>query len=156
MTRALIAGVAAAATVLAACGSSSSDKTVTSAAPDQARRYAQCIRANGVPDFPDPDAKGRFTGAGHEQQDNPKFQAAQQKCRGLAVGGEHEKLGDPAFVAAARKFAQCIRANGVPDFPDPDAEGRFTDAGHEQQDNPKFQAAQQKCRSKLPGGGEHQ
>lgn len=143
-------------TLLTACGSSSRDKRASAADPQQAAlAYARCMRDNGVPDFPDPDADGRFSGVGHEQQDNQKFRAAQEACRDLAPGGEHEKFGDPAFVEQARKFAQCIRDNGVPEFPDPDAEGRFRGVGHEQQDNPKFRAAQEACRQKLPGGGQH-
>jgi hypothetical protein len=147
-----------AATWLMACGASSSDDTAPAAgqapAADQARKYAQCIRDKGVPDFPDPDAQGNFTGAGHEQQDNPKLQAAMQACRALAPGGEHEQnVGTPAFVKQARKFAQCVRDNGVPDFPDPGPDGTFRGASHEQQGDPKLQAAMQSCQSKLPGGG---
>jgi hypothetical protein len=141
---------------LAACGSSSNDKPASAATQEQGRKFAQCIRANGVPDFPDPDANGEFRGGSHEQQDNPKFQAALQACRGLAPGGEHENLGNPAFVEQARKFAQCIRDNGVPDFPDPGPDGTFRGASHELQGDPKFQAALQTCQSELPGGGAHQ
>jgi len=157
----VIAAVAAVAllgilVVVTACGSSSSDKTAPAADPQQAAlAYAQCIRDNGVPEFPDPDASGEFSGLSHEQQGNPAFQAAQQACRTLAPGGEHENFGDPAFVKQALAFAQCMRANGVPDFPDPDAQGRFRGAGHELQGDPKFQAAMATCRPKLPGGGEH-
>jgi hypothetical protein len=122
---------------------------------DAGRLYAQCMRDNGVPDFPDPDADGQFRSPGHEQQDDPKFRAATEKCRDLAPGGEHENTGDPAFVEQARDYAQCMRANGVPDFPDPDADGRFRGRGHEQQADPKFRAAMETCRQKLPGGGEH-
>jgi hypothetical protein len=142
--------------LLTACGSSSSDKTASAADPQQAAlAFAQCMRNNGVPGFPDPDADGRFRGLGHEQQGDPKFRAAQEACRELAPGGEHEKLGDPAFVEQMREFAQCMRDNGLPDFPDPDADGRLRGVGHEQQGNPKFQAAMETCRPKLPGGGEH-
>jgi hypothetical protein len=138
-------------------GSSASGGTAPAADREQALKYAQCIRKNGVPEFPDPDANGRFRGQSHEQQSNPRFQAAQQACRALAPGGTHEQnVGTPAFVAQARKFAQCIRDNGVPDFPDPDANGQFRGAAHELQGDPKFQAALQACRSKLPGGGAHQ
>src|SRR6266498_1867033 len=58
-------------------------------------------------------------------------------------------------VEAGRRYAQCMRDNGVPDFPDPDANGQFTGAGHEQRDAPKFLAAQQTCKPKLPGRGNH-
>jgi hypothetical protein len=81
--------------LLTACGSSSSDKPAPAAgqapAADQARRYAQCIRDNGVPDFPDPDSQGNFRGASHEQQADPKFQAALQTCQSkLPGGGAHQ------------------------------------------------------------------
>ena len=141
--------------VAAACGSSSSNGA-SSGDRDQAIAYAQCIRENGVPDFPDPDAQGRFRGLGHEQQDDPQFRAATEACRDLAPGGEHEKLGDPAFVEQMREFSQCMRDNGLPDFPDPDPDGRLRGRGHEQQDDPQYQAALETCRGKLPGGGEHQ
>jgi hypothetical protein len=113
------------------------------------------MRDNGVPDFPDPDANGQFRGPGHDKQDDPKFRAAMVKCRHLAPGGEHENTGDPAFVEQMRKYSQCMRDNGVPDFPDPDANGRLRGPGHEQQGDPRFRAAMETCRQKLPGGGQH-
>jgi hypothetical protein len=118
------------------------------------RRYAQCIRDNGVPDFPDPDADGRFSKGEHDP-DDPKLRAAQEECRDLAPGGEHQDTGDPASVEQMRQYAQCMRDNGVPDFPDPDADGRLRGPGHEEEGNPKFRAAMEKCRQKLPGGGDH-
>jgi hypothetical protein len=139
--------------LLTACGSSSSNGTTTADPRQAALAYAQCMRANGLPDFPDPDPNGRFSGLSHERQGDPTFLAAQEACRDLAPGGEHENFGDPAFVKQALAFAQCIRANGVPDFPDPDAQGRFRGVGHEQEGNPKFQAAYAACQKKLPGGG---
>jgi len=58
-------------------------------------------------------------------------------------------------VEQMRKFSQCMRDNGVPDFPDPDADGRLRGPGHDREGDPKFRAAQEKCREKLPGGGDH-
>jgi hypothetical protein len=146
----------AALTLLAACGSPPGSKPAPATGQEQALKYARCMRGNGVPGFPDPDPGGRFRGVGHEQQNNPAFRAAQQACRALAPGGEHEKPGDPAFVEQMRKFSQCMRNNGLPGFPDPDASGQLRGAGHEQQDNPKYRAAFEACRAKLPGGGAHQ
>lgn len=142
--------------LVTACSSSPGNKTAPATGQEQALKYAQCMRANGVPGFPDPDPSGRLRGPSHEQQDNPKFRAAQQACRDLAPGGEHEKLGNPAFVEQMREFSQCMRANGVPGFPDPDAEGRLRGSGHEQQGDPRYRAAFEACRARLPGGGEHQ
>jgi len=58
-------------------------------------------------------------------------------------------------VEQMRKFSQCMRDNGLPDFPDPDADGRLRGVGHEQQGSPTYQAAMADCRGKLPGGGGH-
>src|SRR5712691_8338731 len=79
----LLAGLLLLAVALAACGKSKTADTNTSNAQDKARQYAQCMRDNGVPDFPDPDANGQIRGQGHEQQNDPKFTAAMEKCRGL-------------------------------------------------------------------------
>src|SRR5262247_1004928 len=54
---------------------------------------------------------------------------------------------------AGRLYAQCMRDNGVPDFPDPDADGRLRGPGHETQADPKFRPAMETCRQQLPGGG---
>jgi hypothetical protein len=113
------------------------------------------MRDNGVPDFPDPDADGRFSGIGHEQQDTPTYKAAAEQCRALAPGGDHQNTRDPAYIEQMRKFSQCMRDHGLPDFPDPDADGQLRGAGHEQQDTPTYKAAMEACRDQLPGGGGH-
>jgi hypothetical protein len=154
VTAAVVAAALLGVVALSACGSSSSDETAPAADQEQAREFAQCMRDNGVPEFPDPDADGRFSEGEHDP-DDPALRAAQEKCRDLAPGGEHEDTGDPAFVEQMREFSQCIRDNGVPDFPDPDADGRLRGRGHEQQDDPTFRAAMETCREKLPGGGDH-
>jgi len=137
--------------LLAACSSSSGGNTISADYRAQAVRFAQCIRDNGVPDFPDPDANGRFSHSIHDK-DDPALRAALEKCRDIAPGGQHENFGDPAFVAQALAYAQCMRDNGVPNFPDPDSDGRFRGITHEQQGDPTFDAAAQKCRDTLPGG----
>jgi hypothetical protein len=51
----------------------------------------------------------------------------------------------------ALKFAQCMRSHGLPNFPDPSADGSFSFSG-----NPKtmagFNTAQQACEKLLPKG----
>jgi hypothetical protein len=56
---------------------------------------------------------------------------------------------------AGRAFSQCMRDNGLPDFPDPDADGRLRGPGHDREGDPKFRAAMETCRQQLPGGGDH-
>jgi hypothetical protein len=151
----MLAALVMLAMLVAACSKGGGDKAPTTDSRQKALQYAQCMRNNGVPDFPDPSPDGRFPERSHAQQDDPKFRAATEKCVALAPGGEHEKFGDPVFVEQVRAFAQCMRDNGLPDFPDPDADGRLRGAGHEQRDDPKYQAASETCRDNLPGGGQH-
>ena len=75
----------------------------------------------------------------------------------LAACGQTNRNGVTSVdkAAAGRAYAQCMRDNGVPDFPDPDANGQLRGPAHEKESDPKFQAAQEKCRQKLPGGGDH-
>ena len=141
--------------VLAACAQGAGTKPAAGDPVEAGRRYAQCMRNNGVPDFPDPGPDGRFRGIGHEKEDNPTFKAAMETCRALAPGGDHRDTKDPAYIEQMRRFSQCMRDNGLPDFPDPDADGQLRGIGHEKQDNPTFNAAMETCRDKLPGGGGH-
>ncbi len=88
--------------------------------------FAQCMRASGVPNFPDPGAGGGFllrTGAGIDPS-SPVFKAAQAKCQKLVPGGLPPGPGattNPSAQALAHwvTVAQCMRRHGIPGFPDP-------------------------------------
>jgi hypothetical protein len=77
------------------------------------------MRAHGVPNFPDPSPGGGVTlGAGINPQ-SPTFQAAQQACKRFAgPKGGVPKMSESERRQAVR-FAECMRANGQPNFPDP-------------------------------------
>jgi hypothetical protein len=83
---------------------------------------ANCMRANGVPDFPDPSASGGFVlGAGIDPS-SPAVRAAQEKCQKLMPGGGPPGSGPPPSaqaVAQMLKVSQCMRAHGISGFPDP-------------------------------------
>jgi|HubBroStandDraft_6_1064221.scaffolds.fasta_scaffold40415_4 hypothetical protein len=87
--------------------------------------FAECMRSDGVPSFPDPNAGGGFRiGAGPDPS-SPTFKAAQAKCQKLMPGG---LLGpgsttQPSAQTMARmlKVAQCMREHGISAFPDPTA-----------------------------------
>ena len=96
---------------------------------EQSAKFASCMRENGV-DMPDPqvdgDGKVAFGGpqeANGEPADREKTQAAHEKCKQyLPNGGEPPKLSTEE-LDQMRKFSQCMRENGFPDFPDPQADG---------------------------------
>lgn len=124
----------------------------------QALAYAKCMRDNGVPDYPDPQPGngGRVILAPGGSSDNPKSQAAQQACRDKMPQGVGAARGGPVDTAKVMAWAQCIRANGVPNFPDPDvANGQIKiNIGSlgMQPDDPRLAKASDACKDKSPGG----
>ncbi|MFC0533067.1 hypothetical protein [Phytohabitans kaempferiae] len=126
--------------------------------PERMRQFAQCLRDNGLPDFPDPGPDGRMS----QDFDRKKLlsdagKKALEACRDLAPnGGERGQL-DPAQQDQLREWAECMRANGI-DIPDPDPDtggflGLQEGLGIDPED-PKFQAAMEACQDKftLRGG----
>jgi hypothetical protein len=60
-------------------------------------------------------------------------------------------------LSQALKFSACMRAHGVPSFPDPTTRNggvTISLGGSGMNPNsPQFQSAQRACRSLMPGGG---
>lgn len=102
----------------------SSAKTVTSPeTPAQAQdKWAACIRAHGVPNFPDPNSSGQINLAGININ-SPQFFTAHRDCEALVPPPT------PAESARAHAFelrvATCMRKHGVPNFPDPGPDGKY-------------------------------
>jgi hypothetical protein len=121
-----LAVLAAAALIVAGCGSEDAGSaTSASAGTEQAVKYAECMRDNGVSEFPDPDASGELTidGVLNGTSVDPSSAAWKQAtaaCDDLQPAGftgDHDV--SDAEQALRLQFAQCMRENGVPDFPDP-------------------------------------
>ncbi len=126
---------------------------------EKAVQYAQCMRKNGVPSFPGPNANGDFLfkggpGGNGVNPNSAQFQAAEKACKPLAPAAPTPAQAND-FMAQALKFSACMRQNGVPNFPDPKENGgrvAMTITGI----NPntlQFEKAMQACRSLLPAGG---
>ena len=133
--------LASAALLVAGCGGASSNPGVAqlssktsnaatstaaaagSGSPEAAAlAFAGCMRANGVPHFPDPKAGGGFlfhTGGGVDPS-SPAFKTAQTKCKKFLPPGPGS--GPPPSAKTLAHFltvARCMRSHGVPEFPDP-------------------------------------
>jgi hypothetical protein len=143
----------------------SSGGSGSSASPDsQAVAYSACMRAQGVPDFPDP----KVSTNGNEVKvavrvtpditGNPHFKSAQRACNKLLPGGgpgegpNHQIT--PAEQSRYLKAAACIRSHGVPNFPDPTFSGGGVHIEHQRlnESSPTFEAAVHACESLIPGG----
>lgn len=84
---------------------------------EKAVKFAECVRAHGVPHFPDPDATGNFNFA--VDVSAATFTTAVNACKALQPPGTLSGHRSATQQSAALRFAACVRAHGVPDFPDP-------------------------------------
>lgn len=114
---------------LAACGSSNRTTAGAAGPSHAALAAARCMRAHGVPRFPDPGPHGGMTvnlspGDSTVTIDGspfsgPAFQAAEKLCRPLGDGGP----ANPAVSDEQRRtmiaFARCMRRHGFPQWADP-------------------------------------
>jgi hypothetical protein len=126
-----LAGLATFVVLSAGCGgtgdsgSSRNTSTANTASPHaKAVRFAECMRANGVSAFPDPDASGELTvdavaNGSSVDTSSAAFEQALSACKDLQPSGFTGRERSSEQQSAALKFAQCIRENGVKDFPDP-------------------------------------
>ncbi|HEY5318309.1 MAG TPA: hypothetical protein VIJ20_10040 [Solirubrobacteraceae bacterium] len=116
---------------LTACGSSSSKHAGSSG--DSQLALSQCMRAHGVPNYPDP-TKGPGGEGFHISQplggtsgtltvdgtpfSGPVFEAAEKTCK-LFGGGTSPPAVSESQKLALFHFSECMRAHGVPNYADP-------------------------------------
>jgi hypothetical protein len=129
---------------------------------DKTVKFAQCMRDNGVTEFPDenPNASSdqEFVDAIQRARERSAaaWKSALRACKDLRPPG---LLGGKATTEEMRErlaFARCMRENGIEDFPDPTRDGPVIDtrripsaAGRGALDIPGFTAATEACRDAL-------
>ena len=129
---------------ISACGSSAPAETASgvsraansaannaAAHAQKAVKFAECMRSHGISAFPDPSA-GKLTidavaNGSSLDTSTPAFTQALGACKALEPAGFTGSPRTSHQQSAALKFAQCIRANGVKDFPDPIPNGPLVD-----------------------------
>ncbi|MGH3378487.1 MAG: hypothetical protein ACRDP6_27560 [Actinoallomurus sp.] len=131
--------------LVAACSGGSGSSTGTagssgaagSSTSASAVAYSACMRSHGVPNYPDPDSSGNLPKPDAHQfgVSSSQLHATQQACHHLLpnTGGAIDAASIQQCMQAhhcpqplvqevldeERKFAGCMRANGVPNWPDP-------------------------------------
>lgn len=102
--------------------SAGTSTVASSGSPQQeALAFARCMRAHGVPGFPDPSPRGGFVfpaGSGLDPR-SPALRAAQASCRRFMPGTGMTGRPSAQWLAHMLTVARCMRGHGVPDFPDP-------------------------------------
>ena len=164
-----VGGAAAllAAGLLAGCGGGAPANSPTKVM-STALHYANCMRSHGVTDFPDPNSKAEFqiqpiqvhNGVRTVSRDllasSPAFQSAQRVCGSLGSAGRQvTAVQEKQEFHLTLEAAVCMRANGVPNYPDPKWLNGSIDANYNPSLNinpsaPAFLKAAKKCAHRLP------
>lgn len=167
-TRWPLAALATLAVIGAGCGNGStgtgngaaaSGGDNTASIHQKAVKFTECMRTNGVRAFPDPGASGSFTidqavNGSSLDPNSAAFKQAMIACKTLEPPGFTGGKVTLSQRTARLEFAQCMRDNGVPDFPDPTPNGPLIDtnripslAGKDPRSDPALNAAMHTCRN---------
>jgi hypothetical protein len=125
---AAIIAAAALALLAAGCGSSPSSTSPGANSPatntEKAVAFSQCVRARGVPNWPDPGSNGQIPKETAQQAgvSNSRLQAALNACQHLlpSTGNVDD---NPAALnqwwSQMLRFTRCMHSHGVLDWPGP-------------------------------------
>jgi len=162
---AVLAGIAV---LAAACGGSSAGSSAAGGPTtyQQALAYARCMRSHGEPSWPDPSSQGVFSTSGINLN-SPLLASASNSCQSLRPArGVHLQLSaaqQQALLKQGLKYSACMRAHGIPRFPDPEVQGAkqgglgfstngLVAPGQSLSSWPRFPAASKACEPQLGGG----
>lgn len=136
-------GTLLAALVIAGCGGGGHPSDAAGPGPSSSagadavavwRQFAACVRAHGLPNLPDPvldehgDADfGAGNGAlkGALTTGSPLDRACAAILHRLPASAKQVRPPTAAELQQEVLFARCMRAHGLPDWPDPSPDGTF-------------------------------
>jgi hypothetical protein len=160
-----VATVATAAMVatlaLAACSGGDGDPTANPSPSGSSNRQAaielaNCMRANGSPDFPDPvqDDQGRWAFPPESAGDWEPPEACRPLVHDWKIAFSDGGAVPAEDMTKFRDYAACMRRQGLEDFPDPEPDGGFDLPERIQTlvdtSDPAFATAQRACENLLP------
>jgi hypothetical protein len=120
----------------------------------QAVAFAKCMRTHGDPSFPDPGSNGAFPNDnGSLDKSSSQFKTAAAACKKLEPGSPPQSVFQEGYRKLL-KYSACMRAHGLPDFPDPVLEdhGVGYKGDRINPNSPQYKTAHQACRSLAPEG----
>ncbi|MEN3362704.1 MAG: hypothetical protein V7637_6686 [Mycobacteriales bacterium] len=154
------AGADASGTGVASLSTSSASPSPSTGANNSPVKYSQCMRAHGVPKFPDPGGNGGIALDAGKLGVDPRstvFKAAEKACESVRPKGPPP---DPKLAAEAQQralaYSKCMRSHGVKNFPDPKFDGNSTSLSVPESvrpNSPQFKAADAVCKKLMPGPG---
>jgi hypothetical protein len=141
----------------ASCGGgpSNSGGQTTQQRYQQAVAFSECMRSHGDPSWPDPGPGGAFpNNNGSLDKSSAAFKTAQAACKNLEPNSGPDAASLQAGYQKLLKFSSCMRAHGMPNFPNPTLEKDGVGiSGAIDQNSPQFKTAHAACRTLEPGPG---
>jgi hypothetical protein len=122
--------------------------------------WSQCVRAHGIPNFPDPDSSGQVPKETASQLgvSDAVLAAATGACENLNPNNPQTPQTSQQILANGLTLAKCMRAHGVPKFPDPTTSSSgshfvisVSNDGFSPSD-PQIIAKARACQQQLPAG----
>lgn len=115
-------------------------------------KFARCMRENGVAmDDPEPGKGIRLTVRKGDGVSEATMEKAMEACREYGPDSKGAAP-NPEMEEKGRAFAECMRKNGVENFPDPQPGQRGIRITGEMGKDPDFDKAHERCQSVLSGG----
>ena len=122
--------------------------------------YSGCVRSRGVPNFPDPlpgQVNEKFPSWQQLGVSSSQLSAAENACQHLLPNGGSgpDQAELQQELSGMRRFSECLRAHGMPQWPDPTvgSEGPLFNLLNYRGigiDSPQGQAARRECQHLLP------
>ena len=157
VTAAAIVATAALALLTASCGGSPASPASPPGLPAgtaQALAYAHCMRSHGIPGYPDPNVHGNaLFSLGGVDTHSPQFQSADETCQKQTGFGHFSAAQQQQGMTAMLKYANCMRAHGITNFPDPFENSQqmgFNLPAGIDPNSPRVKAASKTCQPILP------
>lgn len=126
---------------------------------EAALAFSQCMRENGVPDFPDPEVDGdggiMLNREGGSNVDREAERKAMEACRDKMPGrgGSFSEEDRAEMQENMLEYAACMREQGI-DMPDPTFDGEGGGGPFQMDidpDDPAFQKAHEACEDTFGG-----
>jgi hypothetical protein len=156
---AITAGLALLTTACGGSPSATSTGRAASASISHALAYARCVRAHGVPNFPDPDSSGQIPKEAvipaMRAVGQSRAKAATQACMNLNPAGQAQAPLTSQQRQDYLRAAACMRSHGFASFPDPVFSGgsvTFNIPAGIDTSAPRFTQARQSCVRLIPAG----
>ncbi|WP_214324921.1 hypothetical protein [Nonomuraea sediminis] len=114
-------------------------------------KFAQCMREHGIKmDDPQPGKGIQLKMDGSVPKET--VDKAMEACRQYSPMNDQSPADSAKAEERNRKFAECMRQNGVEAFPDPQPGQKGVMISGDVGNDPDFKSAQEKCQGVLSGG----